>query len=737
MLSRAVFDEIRVILGFFCQIKIPAWSTIRRGQARIRKLLDMEVQMSQSVWGTPCASELANPLVAPHIEFYPEDCHGRDVFKLSQSQKWLKHLPKGMRPQMCTNNDQHFYIFEPLQTFAKLIVIPLFFYTNQSQLYSKCYLPDIVHPNPELVQFFIPPNISFDDTNLHTIQVTQFENDYAHMDFGNLSTISTVRLFETNSNDQPCLPPKFTNQEYNCHFLSTSNRAGVLEIANQVINDTNDMLTDGFEAYDTSISQPVFVMSMMLCFLADSPMHAEITNTPNPGTSLNPCRMCTLHSPTKIDKQSSIYLRQFLQLDSNGSHSPNDPRLWQKTIENTYDLYNTFVTVNITEVKRLQTIYGVTDSMNNKFIEGLRSKSEVVIKKVAELRKEGLLTDIFNPVFKLQGFDGCTDTPVEILHVFLLGVVKYLIRDFIQKIKKDKNKTKLQELTGRLQSFNTNSLNIPLVKPSYLIHHSQSLVGKDFKIFLQAVPFIFFPLMDQEQRDMWLALAQLSSYIFQTRINNMETYLYELKQHIQIFMSRLIQFTAQWINKPKFHMLFHLLESIARFGPATLCATEEFESYNGVLRNLSTHSNKQAPGRDIANNFANYQCLRFLLSGGIIYNKITQTISQCSPQMMRFFTDNPIIQKSFGYSAEILNPMTHFPYQKRSPLSVTDVVNLPKSLKETFPNEQIRQISQLQLNAHEAVVNQSFILVGSPSNSAEYVVELLKLMSEELGGDKY
>ncbi|EHS63419.1 uncharacterized protein PGTG_21552 [Puccinia graminis f. sp. tritici CRL 75-36-700-3] len=85
ILSRDVFDEIRVIFRILCQIKIPAWSTIRRAQERIRKHLEMEVQFSNSVWGTPCASvgikkilknELANPLVAPHLEFYPQESNG-------------------------------------------------------------------------------------------------------------------------------------------------------------------------------------------------------------------------------------------------------------------------------------------------------------------------------------------------------------------------------------------------------------------------------------------------------------------------------------------------------------------------------------------------------------------------------------------------------------------------------------------------------------------------------------
>jgi hypothetical protein len=112
--------------------------------------------------------------------------------------------------------------------------------------------------------------------------------------------------------------------------------------------------------------------------------------------------MCNLHAPTKRDKQSLSYLLQFLQLDSNGFHSPNVPRQWEKTIENTYNLFNTSLTINITEVKRLRLIYGVTDSINNKFIDGIRSKSKDVTKKAGELMRNDP-TDMFNPFFKFQG----------------------------------------------------------------------------------------------------------------------------------------------------------------------------------------------------------------------------------------------------------------------------------------------------------------------------------------------
>ncbi|KAH9469937.1 hypothetical protein Pst134EA_007212, partial [Puccinia striiformis f. sp. tritici] len=58
--------------------------------------------MQESVWGMPCAvlssrhalqQDLANPLVSPHINFYPEDTKGVNQYKLSQSQKWLTLSP--------------------------------------------------------------------------------------------------------------------------------------------------------------------------------------------------------------------------------------------------------------------------------------------------------------------------------------------------------------------------------------------------------------------------------------------------------------------------------------------------------------------------------------------------------------------------------------------------------------------------------------------------------------------
>ncbi|EHS63695.1 uncharacterized protein PGTG_22818 [Puccinia graminis f. sp. tritici CRL 75-36-700-3] len=117
-------------------------------------------------------------------------------------------------------------------------------------------------------------------------------------------------------------------------------------------------------------------------------------------------------------------------------------------------------------------------------------------------------------------FDGCLELRVRFFTFFSFGVVKYLVHDFVGKLS-EKQK---DELEGRIESFNTSSLNMPKLQPKYLVSHVKSLIGKEFKIFLQAAPFILFPFMDEDQREILISLCTLSSYAFQTHINNMEDF---------------------------------------------------------------------------------------------------------------------------------------------------------------------------------------------------------------------
>lgn len=136
--------------------------------------------------------------MAPFINFYPEDPKGGDQFKLSQSQKWLD-LPSTIRRQMCINNTKHPYIFKPVQTSSNLTVVPLFFYTLNSELCAKCIIPTIQNP----FQLVIPGLIHFGDPQLVIIKVKDFSEEYTSIKMNHqlLSTLCKEKLFEQHKDD--------------------------------------------------------------------------------------------------------------------------------------------------------------------------------------------------------------------------------------------------------------------------------------------------------------------------------------------------------------------------------------------------------------------------------------------------------------------------------------------------------------------------------------------------------
>ncbi|KAI9602047.1 hypothetical protein KEM48_000993 [Puccinia striiformis f. sp. tritici PST-130] len=754
-ISRTLFDQIRSILNPICNLKIPAWSTIRRAQKRIREYLHMEPTMKPSVLGTPCATlstisalqkEIANPLVAPHIDFYPEDSQGKNQFKLSQSKKWLE-LPRDYRPQMCVNNTRHFFIFEPVELFSKQILVPIYLYKFENKTHSKCVAPTLRRTNSGKHEMRIPANIGFDDPRLVTIKAKEFNVEYSKIQINGrlLSSICDGHMYEVDEKtrartnlpnewreksgnriirNMPIslysddtsgniskrwnkhisfyftlsgLPPNLSNQEYNCHFLATSNRAGVLELSELIVDELNEIATNGFEAYDAHLCQPVWVMSTVLFFLGDSPMHADITNTPFPGSALNPCRMCTLSAPTKVAKKLKRYVRNFFEVDRFGNPCPNPRREWPDTIQHSHNLFKLATEGDLPGFKKKTKEWGVTDRISESFIQGQNNPQ--IRERIKQLEKEDK-SRLYNPFLRLKGFDGCLET-------------RHPGRNFACVLAWSR------EVPG---AFFFRQL-----QPKYLTTHAGSLIGKEFKIFLQSAPFLLFPYMDQNERSLWHSLSLLCSYAFQTHIDNMETFITELEKHIANFLYWIMRSSSQWTNKPKFHIIVHLPESIRRFGPAPLFSTEKFESYNGVLRNASIHSNRLAPGRDIAIKFADYLSLRFLASGGRIYDKNTRTTSQASPAVLNLFQNNVSIQKSMGYDATLAESITHFPHERVVPLSKaektlaeTQLIPIPTALQREFPGRDFRHIACLQLNKHERISRDYFVLVKS-TTSEEYI----------------
>ncbi|OAV88755.1 hypothetical protein PTTG_28931 [Puccinia triticina 1-1 BBBD Race 1] len=659
-----------------------------------------------------------------------------NIFKFSQSKKWLKELAPPHRAPMCEVKGDHFYLFEPVELSSGLIIIPIYFYSQDSQLYSKCIAPEFepfTKNKKNLMKMKIPQDIKFNHPKLLVVPTSEFNKCYKSIEINGIkiSQACANSIYDDGQNNQTklnfpnpwrktadgriirhvpitlyCddtsgnvskkfnkhisfyftlagLPPKLSNQEYNCHFLSTSNRASALELLAPIVGEMNEIKKDGFVAFDSHIMQEVLVTGLVFSFLGDSPMHAEITNTPNPGSSLNPCRMCTLHAKGKDQRKTLDYVQQFLRINPDGSEARNE-RTWRLTQERTYELYCSAIEKSHAEFIRKKREWGLTDSLNNRFLE--ESKNNVRIRELMENLEENQPERLFNSILALEGFDGVKDTPVEVLHVALLGFVKYLARDVLSG--KNMKPNQKSELAARLQSFNTLGLNIPPIN------------GKSFVTHIKKI---------------WTALCQLVPFIFVTKINNMDEYQKHLKAYIRNFIYHAIKTTAQWVNKPKFHHLLHLPESILRFGPATLFSTEKFESFNGVLQNASIHSNRQSPGRDIAITFDNYYVLRFLLSGGYMYDHSTQTYSTAAQEVLQIFQNNDFIRKSLGYNFSTANPLPpqQYPFAKNTKV----------------PKEDLLEVHQVQIKQHEMLQRGCFIVI--PQHGSKLLVGSVESLWEQ------
>ncbi|KAL0575042.1 hypothetical protein V5O48_006915 [Marasmius crinis-equi] len=221
-----------------------------------------------------------------------------------------------------------------------------------------------------------------------------------------------------------------------------------------------------------------------------------------------------------------------------------------------------------------------------------------------------------SPVWRIRDLDPHQDTPVEILHVILLGFVKYFWRDAVHRCKK-----KQEVLIARLAGLDTSGLGIPPVTAETLVRYAGSLTGRDFRVIAQVAPFILNGLMPPENIRVWVALSNLVALVWQPVVRDVDIHVNRVDAAINHFLDVVCLLNLGWFNKPKFHVILHLPVHIRRFGPAILFATEGFESFNAIIRCCSIHSNRHAPSKDIGVAMAKGNRVRHLLSGGHFWLK--------------------------------------------------------------------------------------------------------------------
>lgn len=104
------------------------------------------------------------------------------------------------------------------------------------------------------------------------------------------------------------------------------------------------------------------------------------------------------------------------------------------------------------------------------------------------------------------------------------------------------------------------------------------------------------------------------------------------------------------VEKVKLHVLSHGVDDVSRFGPLIGMCTEGFESFNGVFRNASIHSNHLAPSRDIAQQLADQEAHKHRLMGGL-WETPQGDLVRAGSRVRDFLEHRPTFRRLFGWPA--------------------------------------------------------------------------------------
>ncbi|KAJ6562524.1 hypothetical protein B0H19DRAFT_1375582 [Mycena capillaripes] len=608
-LPRSVFSQRQLEL-FLWLLKVnnvddvPSVKSMQELNAMLQKLCGIETIAYNGALGHKY-HEMSNPKVRPNLEFYPEDT-GKLLEEARQGKRWLEEIPSEQTTPMARIGQQDYFIHEPAMLTDGKFCMPIRWFFRDKALVAKCW--DLTVVTAETGQSWrVIKRESEVSQERFMKSLPEIRADFSRYNVPDPSKIKDVQdpTLEVLSAWDLTDPTK----EYNVHFLCTSNIAPPLEMLDGVLDQLESGQKDGIWAWDSELNELVLLIPSVLALLGDNPMQtANFSSAPllppvdAPGTTASAgtidAPQTTAPAPEEQPpksrgkraketlEQAVLHVKSFVKIGK--------LRAKKETTAQLQSYFDEAVTLNSkTKIKKMCTASGIKDTFQMVFLDKLfdsyKNKRGSAARQAAlDAQCQKLPKDITSP-----------DTPVEILHIVLLGFVKYLWRDLIQNQLQNKDDLK-SLLETHLNSFDVSGLGISPLAGHTLVKYSGSLVGRDFRAITQAAPFVVYDLVSKDCLATWVALSKLIPLICEPSIKDINAHVALLTAEINHFLACAVRWTIRWFNKPKFHILLHLPAHIRRFGPAILFAMEAFESFNAIIRAKSVHSNCHAPSRDIA-----------------------------------------------------------------------------------------------------------------------------------------
>ncbi|KAF7335904.1 hypothetical protein MSAN_02327500 [Mycena sanguinolenta] len=419
------------------------------------------------------------------------------------------------------------------------------------------------------------------------------------------------------------LPRELHQQEFHVHFVSTSPNATVSEQFQEFKIAVEATHTAPVEVQDEFGNASCFCLYVN-AGASDNPMQSEVaSHIGGKGNYL--CRKCQVGGTQKEKTSNEGYHSLF---------EGGVPRTKEQILKELEKQVNLACSGVAKHVADSQTQTGVKDVYTQFWIEQLRKEQPERTKQ--DIQEELIQwtvenhDKIYSPFLTMKGFDPVKDTPIEILHTILLGVIKYIWHVTHTAWSPEEKQT----FAVRLQATNTDALSIHAIRSAYIMQYAGSLIGRQFKTITQTNIFHVRGLVADLKFKAWRAVGELSALLWVPEIRSPAEYQGDLK----VAIGNVLDICAS-IDPSKIRIL--VLIGVA---------TEIFESFNGVFRYCSILSNHLAPSRDIARQLGDQEGLKHRITGGWWSSDEGRKWVQAGSGVRRFMLEHPVLQKLIGWT---------------------------------------------------------------------------------------
>ncbi|KAF8193520.1 hypothetical protein K438DRAFT_2131595 [Mycena galopus ATCC 62051] len=656
---------------------VPSFDLLRRVQKELRSQCGIPSIPCKSAQGNVfymndpraiIAKDWANPTTRKLIQLYPEIPEDGIIREIWHAQKWRKNMDLDILSLMYAAGATHYYVNE----FARLkngnFVLPIRWVTFRCKVWADAFSGEATIADQtsvficadDLVDNYYdlehalkipkwgastvkagyparmpnPKRLIAAGRPFYTSFVDYFSDDVS----GNRSKSWNKHwnAYMTHRN----LPRKLLQQEFHVHFFHEFKQAIQETHVNPVEVQDDLGETTCFSIYVNA--GPSY-----------NPMQSEISAHIG-GKSNCLCCKCRVGGTQREKATDEGYHALF---EASIEYMPGAPRTKESILEELRKQVKLACSGVIKHVKDSQTETGVKDAYTQFYIDELLSrfkelKKEEPNRTVDEIESELLQwtvdnkDTIYSPFLTLKGFDPAKDTPIELLHTILLGVVKYIWHVSHTSWSSEQKQT----YALRHQSTNTDGLSVHAIRANYIMQYAGSLIGRQFKTIAQTNIFHVRDLLTEDQFKAWRATGVLAALLWFPEIRNLSEY-----QDLKAAVANVLDIfgtidPSKILSKVKYHLLVHTDKDVVEFGPLIGVITEIFESFNTVFRHCSILSNHLAPSRDIARQLADQEGLKHRLTGGWWYSAGEDKWRRSGSDVRFFLEEHPVLQKLLGWT---------------------------------------------------------------------------------------